>query len=148
MYLISTGKQRAAKASRIKVGQTILAFSSWDVKLNINDLVTVNFTSYLPNATPQPQSFDEGISGVLGADLTFGGDWDAGTNPYGDPPGLYPRDDLATVAFYENVTDNTSYAFPYVRLRAASNGAAIDQKVTFSCSGKNQGSFSIPTISV
>lgn len=145
MELLGTGKQRAGKTSRVTVGALNLTFASWEASLTGDDLSTVNFESYNVAAA---NTYDEGILGVIGADLRFGGDWDAGTNPLGNPPGLYPRDDLATVAFFTSRLDVISWAFPYVRVRNATNGAAVKDKVTFAVSGKNQGIFTSPTGSV
>jgi hypothetical protein len=145
MELIGTGKQRAGKTSQIVVGTTPLTFASWEVTLTTDDLDTDNFESY--NATAG-QSYGEGIMGFLSCDLKFGGDWDAGTDPLGSPPGLYPRDDLANLNFYTSRIDGIYWSFPYARLRSATNGAQVKGKVTFSCSGKNQGPFTFPTGSV
>lgn len=86
----------------------------------------------------------------MGCDLKFGGDWDAHTNPYGQPPGLYPRDDLAGLIFYESRDglDNIFYNFPFARIRSSVNGGEVHGKVTFNTSGKSQGIFTIPTGSV
>src|SRR5437667_229884 len=85
------------------------------------------------------QTYDEGILGSIGCDLRFGGDWDAGTNPLGSPPGLYPRDDLASLYFYTSRIDVVFWTFPYARIRSAVNSGDIKGKVIFNASGKNQG---------
>src|SRR5262245_25363193 len=145
MELIGTGKQRSAKTSRILINTQPLAFASWEVNLTGDDLDTVNFESY---NVPLAQTFDEGILGVYNAAIRFGGDWDAGTNPYDDPPGLFPRDNLANVSFQESRLDLVGWTFPYIRLRTATNGGQVRGKVTFNCDGKNQGPFGFPTGSV
>lgn len=121
------------------VGGTQLAFAKWDVNFAVKDLDTTNFES---------NGFGEGISGIEQADLSFGGDWDAGQNPMDNPPGIYPRDDLANLDFYENVTDNVFWNFPYARLRSCKNGASVDGKVTYEASGMSQGLTVQPTGSV
>lgn len=110
------------------------------------DLITTNFESF---NVPVQQTFREGILGDIGVDnATFGGDWDAGTNPLGTPPGLYPRDDLASLSMYTSRLDAVLWSFPYFRVRTATVGAAINQKVTFSSGGSSQGPFTWPTGSV
>lgn len=69
-------------------------------------------------------------------------------DPLGNPPGLYPRDDLATVLFYTSILDNVFWTFPYIRLRSATNGSDVKGKVSFNCAGKNQGPFTSPSASV
>jgi hypothetical protein len=146
MQLIGTGKQRASKTARILVGATALAFASWNLPLTGEDFPTVNFESYNVAAG---QSFREGILGDIGVDnATFGGDWDAGANPLGAVPGLYPRDDLANVSMYTSRLDVILWNFPYFRVRSATNGAQVGQKVTFQAGGSNQGPFTYPTGSV
>lgn len=145
MQLIGTGKQRAGKASRITIGADSLTFSSYEVNLTIEDYPTPNFESYV---AANDTTYDEGVSGPLSADIRFGGDWDAGTNPLDEPPGLYPRDDLEDVQFFTNRTDAVNWDFSYIRLRSCTNGSDVRGKVTFNCSGKNQGPFTFPTGSV
>lgn len=148
MQLLNTGKQRAGKTSRVNIGGVAgnnLTFASWECTLEGEDYSTVNFESY---NVAQAQTFDEGILGPLSASIRFGGDWDAGKNPVQDPPGLYPRDDLASLNLYTSRLDNISWAFPYVRLRNATNSAEVKGKVAFNCSGRNQGVFTFPAGSV
>ncbi len=137
--ILGTGIQRAMKNSRVSSQSTSLAFAQWDVTLTGDDLDTANFES---------EGLNEGILGFEGADWNCGGDWDAGTNPYDDPPGFYPRDDLNDLLFYENVTDAVLWDFPYARVRSSNNGGDIKGKVTFKASGKSQGPFNVPTGSV
>lgn len=139
MYLLGTGYQRSGKNSRVVVGGTTLNQSRFDVTLNGDDLDTTNFES---------GGYGEGILGIQECDASFGGDWDAGDNPIdanGDPPGLYPRDDLADLQLYQNVTDATYWDFGYFRIRSARNGSEVRGKVSFECSGKSQGIFVLPT---
>jgi hypothetical protein len=145
MQIIGTGKQRAGKTSRVLVGATPLTFASWEVGLEGEDFPTVNFESY--NVAAQ-ETFDEGIMGALASSIRFGGDWDAGTNPLDEPPGLYPRDDLASLGLQVSRLDGVGWSFPYARLRSATCGADVKGKVTFNCSGKNQGPFTYPAGSV
>jgi hypothetical protein len=142
--LLGTGKQRASKTSRVLVGATALTFSSWEAAMNYEDFPTTNFESF---NVIKGESFDEGIGGTLGCDLRFGGDWDAGTNPLG-PPGLFPRDDLASLSFFTSRLDAILWSFAFARLRSATNSAQIGQKVAFNCGGKSQGNFNFPTGSV
>lgn len=142
MQLLGTGYQRAGKASKITVTGQILAYSSYEANVEGQDLDTTNFESY--DATVD-QSYEEGILGVLRCGLTYGGDWDAGLNPLDEPPGLYPRDDLDTLALFTNVNDATYWYFPYSRIRTAVNGSAVRDKVTFRVTGANQGTFTFPT---
>lgn len=137
--ILGTGKQRAGKNSRVNVGSDVLTFAKWSVDAKVDMGDTTNFES---------GGYDEGITEIYSADISFGGNWDAGDNPYDDPPGLYPRDDLADVVFHENVTDDVGWDFDYVRIRSARNGAEVRGLVTFECSGSNQGAFTYPVGSV
>ncbi len=124
------------------VGADTLAFSSWKADVSGKELETTNFNSYV---LASDTSFEEGILGTLGCATSFGGDWDAGDNPLDDPPGLFPRDDLADVKYVVNQTDANFWDFAYMRLRTASSGAnSANDKITFECSGMNQGPFIFP----
>lgn len=143
MNLISgTGTQRAAKTSRVTVGSQNLAYASWEAASRVADLPTTNFESY--NAT-DAETYEEGIGGVLGCDFKFGGSWDAATKPTANPPGLYPRDDLASVSLVTSRTDGTAWAFAYARIRGVSNSGSVEGLVLFNITdAKNQGRFTRP----
>jgi hypothetical protein len=145
MQILGTGKQRAGKTSRILVGTTPLAFSSWENTVTKEDYGTVNFESYNVVAG---DTYDEGIGGPIACSSRAGGDWDAGTNPLGNPPGLYPRDELAQLAMFVSRLDATEWLFPFFRVRSSVNGTDVRGKVSFNFSGMNQGPFSWPTGSV
>ncbi len=147
MQLIGTGKQRAAKSSRISVENQPLTYASWNANVTGDDLDTVNFSSFVNDGSSNGNSYSEGILGIVKCDLDFGGDWDAGTNAFDDqPPGLYPRDDLDNLEFDISVPDGlTGWFFGFARIRTAKNGGEVKNKVTFSCTGMNQGIFSYPS---
>lgn len=145
MQLLGTGKQRAGKQARVQVGNQFLCFGSWENTMRAADLPTINFESYNVAAG---ETYDEGLHAHVGVDTRFGGLWDAGTDPLGTPPGLYVRDDLASVAHIVNRIDTTQWTFPYLRLRSAVNSAEVSGLVQFNCSGISQGPFVFPTLSV
>jgi len=137
--ILGTGTQRAAKTSRVGIGALYLALASWEARVTGADLPTVNFQSYIVN---DAQTYAEGIMGVLGCDFNFGGAWDAGVRPFVNPPGLYPRDDLAAVTLVTSRLDGTAWQFTYARIRSASNSAAVEGLVLFNVTdAKNQGQF-------
>ncbi len=145
--LLNTGHQRAAKSAAIRiVGGIFLDYASWNVSLSGDDLDTVNFESFSNDGTGN--SYSEGILGILRADFDFGGDWDAGRNAYGNPPGLYPRDDFADLNLF--ISSPTSpfgqqgWFFQWSRIRTSKNGGVVQGKVTFSATGINQGGFRYP----
>lgn len=145
--ILNTGTQRAAKTSRVQVGSQNLAYASWEANLSAADLPTVNFESY---NSQDNETYDEGLHGVLKCGLRFGGAWDANTNPFASPPGLYVRDDLGYqtggVTFITSRLDaNLNWAFPIVRVRGATNSGTVDGLVLFNVSeAMNQGRFTVP----
>jgi hypothetical protein len=143
--LPGTGYQRAAKTSRILVGASALAYSSWNVGLTTTPLDTMNFESYNVSFG---ESFGEGLHDGVEANLTGGGDWDAHNAAYGAVPGLYVRDDLQNLAYLTSRIDNVGWAFPYARITGSTNSADVKGKVAFSFSGISQGPFTPPQVSV
>ena len=143
--LMGTGKQRAGKESRISVTGKFLTWASWEVAMSGPDLPTTNFESY---DLATLESYDEGLHGPIGAELSGGGDWDAGTAPLGDPPGLYIRDDLAGVQMIPSRLDDVPWHFDFVRVRSATVGTEVTGKVSFRFGGRNQGRFTWPQVSV
>jgi hypothetical protein len=147
--ILATGKQRAAKSSRVSVDGTALAFASWAANVEGEDIPTENFLSY---DAATAQAYGEGILGFLNCSGDFGGDWDAGVNPIdftaAAPPGLYPRDDLPNTEFYTSIVDGVFWNFPYLRIRGSNVGAQVKAQITFTANYKNQGVFDFPTGSV
>lgn len=142
MILLGTGTQRAAKTSRVQVGGTFLTYASYEAKAMGADLPTTNFESY---NVPRAETFAEGIMGVLSSDFSFGGAWDAGTKPTGNPPGLFPRDDLANVNLLTSRLDGTAWSYTFARIRGVTNSGAVEQLVLFNVTdAKNQGPFTYP----
>lgn len=152
--VLGTGYQRATKTAQILINSVALNWASWQVTITGQDIVTVNFGSYV--ASPgggwqEGQTFDEGILGAMSSQQTWGGLWDAHANPLTNPPGLYPRDNLSTIDFVVNRTDTTQFEWPYMRIRAV--GARADNVASGAVGfdvqdSKNQGNFTFPTISV
>lgn len=134
------------KSSRVIVDNITLAFADWSAQVTGDDIDTGNFDSY--DATTA-QAYNEGILGFIGCDGSYGGDWDASTNPCdftaATPPGLYPRDDLPAVYFYTSIVDDVTWQFPYQRIRGSNCGGNVKSEVTFTVSYKSQGIFYFPT---
>lgn len=145
---LGTGYQRAAKTSRIVLsGSNPLCYASWHNTVSAQDAETTNFESYIGGS--QNESFKESLHGPVQSDLRFGGDWDAHLAPFGTPPGFYVRDDLEDLSFYPSRIDGTFFTYPWVGIRSSAVGAQMPNgKVTFDCTGFNEGQFFLPTASV
>ena len=143
MNLIAgTGTQRAAKTSRVQVGAQNLTYASWEANCTVTELTTVNFESY---NVADDETYDEGIRGVLSCAFRFGGSWDAATRPFQAAPGLFPRDNLASVSLITSRTDGIAWSFTYARIRGVTNSGAVDGLVLFNVTdAKNQGRFTLP----
>lgn len=133
--IIGTGYQRAAKNSRVSIGGTNLAQAKWNCDGRGDDIDTVNFES---------EGYGEGILGVIELAWSFGGLWDAGTDYFVDPPGVYPRDDLANLKLWTNVTDGDYVYMPYARVRSSTVSAEVRQGVSFDSAGSSQGVWTDP----
>jgi hypothetical protein len=146
--VIGTGLQRASKTSQVIVGASSLSFASWDASCKVKDLATPNFNCWDAGAFGGGQSFDQGISGFMGSDGSFGGDWDAGENPI-DPdtiPGLYPRDDLGNLSLVVDRLDATSWDYDFVRVRGVAISCPVEAVVSFKVNNfMNQGPFTLPS---
>ncbi len=153
MQLLGTGHQRAGKTARVAYGNasaaaaTPLAYSKFQANETGDDLPTENFTSYLSSFAGRTTGITpgEGLVGIQNVDWNFGGNWDAGLNPFDTPPGFYPRDDFRYLYMFESVIDVVFWFFPYARFRTVNNGAEVKGLVTWECSGKNQGTWTPPT---
>ena len=151
--ILGTGKQRAAKASRVGInnGSQYLNWASWDCTIKGDNQDTGNFGSFVASpggGWPDNQAFDEGITCFVGASGGFGGLWDAGVNPQDDPPGIFPRDDLPDVDLVINRTDGTTQSFPYMRILSAKTDSRVKGLVGFDASWQSQGQFSMSVTSM
>lgn len=134
------GYQRSGKLTRIMINGVRLSMASWEVDPEGVDLNSNNFESH---------GFDQGTIGFIKARWQFSGDWDAGLNSFEDPPGLYMRDDLANLLFYNNTQDKVLWSFPIARVLRARNSAVTNRgKVHFEASGVSNGPFLYPAGSV
>ncbi len=160
--LLGSGRQRAGKKSRVLCGNattpllgTALAYASFNYSVDGDDLPTPNMNSFnitvlgvgpgISITDTAPQTFDEGILGIIRSKFDFGGDWDAGFNAFDPPPGIYPRDDFPGLVFDQNRLDPGICAYPYSRLRNTRVGSTVTGKVTFTADGMNQGPFNVPS---
>jgi len=130
------GKQRAGKGARLQIGGTNLNAKTANVTERGDDLDTTNF---------EAQGFETGTIGVQVCEQEIESDWDAGRNYYDNPPGIYPRDDLANVVIYENVNDGRFWSFPTSRVLSSRNIISVRPLVGFNWSGKSNGTYTRPT---
>ena len=129
--MAAVGHMRAGKNARVQVAGTNLRRSNWRYTYRADDLDTSNF---------EGNGWEQGTIGLLLIEWSLSGDWDAQNPDFADPPGLFPRDNLGDVKFYSNVSDAGITDVPANRVLSAENGAEVRGKVTFSASGKSQGS--------
>lgn len=134
-----SGLPRAGKGSRVSVNGTNLNLAEWDVDMSSDDLDTTTFES---------GGMEEGTVGIQVAKWDMKGRWDASKNFFDSPPALYPQDSFPNLQFYENVSDNVYWMFPFARILSSKNGATVRGLVTFEASGKSNSSFMTPTGSV
>ncbi len=132
-----SGTFRAGKTSRIRVaGNQNLTQGEYSVKDKGENLDTTNFES---------NGYSEGLIGILEADFSLSGHWDAAVNPLVDPPGLFPRDDGPQIQLYTKVADNVFYNFPITRIIEADLNSTAKGLVEFSVpSGMSQGTYTRP----
>jgi hypothetical protein len=135
------GHMRAGKNGRVQVAGTNLRNANWRANWKGDDLDTTNFEALT----------EQGLTGVLVCEWQTGGPWDAQQNNFDSPPGLYPRDDLGAVKFFEAVSDNVLHNLAANRVLSSENSAEVRGLVQFNASGKSNGvsfSGSLPTGSV
>ena len=130
------GTFRAGKSSRAQSNSQNMYANDYSLTYRAEDLDTTHFES---------SGYETGIIGIKGLDWTLNADWDAGANPLDDPPGIYPRDDGTQLKIYTNVSDNKAFVMATFRCFSSQITSSAKGKVSFSASGKSQGSFTVPT---
>lgn len=132
-------KARAGFLGRVKATGVNLKLNKWSVTPRSEDIDTTNFES---------GGYEEGIGGVVGADVTFEGLWDAGQNPYDNPPLLVPGTIITNVYLYINKNETQFFLFPSLRIIQAPVNVDVPGKSTYSITAKSDGSFTFPSGSV
>lgn len=127
---------RPGKYGQIQYNSIILNQGNWNCE---------DSKPYLPTNTFTALGYTQGLTGLETAKWDFGTLWDAGVNPFDDPPGVYPRSLGVSLKLLENTADNVGWVLPYVLVLSCKNGCPVDKEVSFDASGQNQGSFSRPT---
>lgn len=132
-------KSRAGYLGRVQAAGVNLKLQKWSVKDHSEDQDTTNFES---------GGYIEGIGGVTGADVSFSGDWDAGKNPYDNPPALIPGTVIANCYLYINKLETQYYLFGGLRIIDCTVETQVPGKATYSVNAKSDGTFTRPTGSV
>ena len=126
------------KGARCQVGNPLTTLFVKDATIDpkADDEDTSNFES---------QGYDSGTTGLWGCGIDCSGDWDSGLARYGNPPGIYPRDDLQQ-KYFINVTDNFFFLFPYSRVLTTTVAIPTRTLISFKFSGKSNGPMSLPDL--
>jgi hypothetical protein len=126
---------RSGKRGSVSVQGAQMALQEFDAEYHGDDLDTTNF---------EDQGFDNGLIGIVGCNINFKGNWDSAQKPTGNPPGLYPRDDLTNVVATPSTIDNTPWNLPLARVLSSKNNTPVRGTVGFETSLKSSGTFTPP----
>jgi hypothetical protein len=137
--MAASTKARRGKDTKAQWGSTVLGVKNFTLTYRGDDLDTSNTLS---------GGHEEGLVGFDVVEFSLEMDWDAGKNPLDDPPGIYVRDDGGPLKIWENVTDNTFWLLPVVRILSCVNSGPVKGLVSFNVTGKSNGTFTRPTGSV
>jgi hypothetical protein len=66
--------------------------------------------------------------------------WTVASDPFGTP-GIYPRDDLASVDLYGNKTGGLVFSIPFSTVRSGGISAEARGQVTFDCQAESNGDY-------
>ncbi len=129
------------KNSRVTVGSgpTILKATDWDYTHEADDGDLTNSES---------TGCEEGNTGIQRVSWNIKGKWDLKLNPEVDPPGFYPRNDLASVKFIPSnpdVATVTPMILALARVLSVRATMNVRQNIEYAASGKSQGPFTLPS---
>jgi hypothetical protein len=133
---------RASKNGRVQVNTVNLAQTEWTATWRGEDVDTTNFEGIGAGS-----GYEQGTIGTQVIDFNSNGLWNAGTNPFGNPPGIYPTDSLPNVAFFQSQSDPCTVAFPLARILSSvvASGNVKTGAIRFNFTGKSNGPFSLGT---
>ena len=132
---------KPGKRGRVTIGtvqQTVrhIFAKEFTVDNSGEDLDTTNFES---------GGFDEGVLGIELLAFAFKGDWRPERNYLMNPPGLFPRDDLANVKLFPSTDDLANFwDIPCARVLKAHQTCPVKGVVSFDVDLKSNGKFVRP----
>lgn len=129
----------AGKRGRITVNNTIMSLSEHEVRPQVEDIDTTHFESDVDNATGSV--FEQGICGILGAEVMVRGAWDGLQNRFDSPVLLYPG---AFGSAFLGLTKTFGFTVPY-RCLSTPVSVGVKGKAGFEARVKSNGLFSLPT---
>lgn len=135
MPVVGTGSQRGGRLSRVLLGVTPLYQSSWSANWVSGNSDITNFEN---------QGLEVGLIAVQSVQFNFGGDWDATGNYFANPPGIFPRDDLANLFLIINRNEAPRWTFACARIRSATVSSEVHSAVSFQAAGASQGTWLAP----
>jgi hypothetical protein len=136
MAVYPVGKFRSGKGGRVSMNATLLKTQDWSVNDKCDRLDTTCF---------ETNGQEQLLTGIEGIEISIKGDWNAQTNAFDSPPGIYPQDAFPNVLLYENIADAVFWNVPFMCILSANNGAQVRGKVTFSFDGAGQPGWTRPT---
>jgi len=140
---------RSGKNGKIVIQGVGYALNHWEVTETGEVLDTNNFECFTQDfgtgLIGGGRSFSQGMIGFESADFTISGVWNAAQNPFEEPPGLYVSDLGPELILYINESDGTNYTFANTIISSTSVTTDATGAVSFSATGKNQGSYIRPT---
>jgi hypothetical protein len=134
--MAKVGHQLAGKGARVVAAGVQLKKSKWNCAQEGEKIDTSNFES---DGTPQ------GMNGFIGLKWDFGGLFDAASNDFDSPPGIFPQDTFPDLYLYLSVAGAQFWNMPQALILSARNGVEARQGVTFDASGESNGLYTLPT---
>lgn len=126
---------------RVTVNGVNLNTESWEINEHADDIETTSFESVgTDNIT-----YEEGITGKVGADISLEMFWDASLVPTSSPPNLKRGQIIGPIVCFTSKTLNEFYNFPSVRvLRCRPKASAKGGYVGYSVQAKSNGQYTTP----
>ncbi len=134
---MAAGVPMAAKFDQVRIGVTAYYAQEWEVTDETNFDDTTNF---------EGSGFGEQVACIKRARIRINGWWDAGANPFDNPPNIKSGNRLATVKLYlGGVNSSVFWSFPFVDVVSSVHGGRVDQKINLTLELMSFGPFTAPT---
>ena len=135
-----TGEPIAGTDGRVSVGGIELNFDKWQLSPRAADILTTNFES----TDDDGNTWEEGITGIRGMDLTASGFWDLSQNPHTDPPNLQAGEVISNVLCYVSKENDKFFSIPFLRLLTTPVAADVNGRMEITITGKTNGKVQYP----
>lgn len=127
---------------RVTINSTNVNAEEYEHADQADDIPAIGFEDV---DAPTGITFDDGATGVVGANVSFKGYWDLNLNPHTDPPKIKVGQRLTGCKLYLQKGGTKCFTYSILRLLSTRVGAQLRGRVDLQVQSKTGGPFTWPS---